>query len=134
MKRYSVNKYFKTEYGELQEFDIRIEENLEGQWVSYEDVSAIMGNYKKHNDALALDLQKAHGMLDAEVKMARALQKVLEDRDAKQGGASKQSIKPTFCDYVIGKHGSYPPCREPGTPYDVTMQALADCFAEWVEL
>lgn len=41
---------------------------------------------------------------------------------------------PTFRDYVIGKFGSYPPCRGNGTPYDVTVQALADCFAEWVEM
>ena len=42
--------------------------------------------------------------------------------------------KTTFRDYVISKHGSYPPCKERGTPYDVTVQALADCLAEWVEL
>lgn len=43
--------------------------------------------------------------------------------------------KPTFHDYVISKHGSYPPGKYiEGMRLDDSYQELCERFAEWVEM
>lgn len=128
MKRYNID-YDHTD----QCLDVR--EKMDGQWVRYEDVAHYIEALEFYSNPLMYEIPEDQKSIKnhegIEIATLEPAIKTYGHTIAERALSSNKK-KPSFRDYVISKHGSYPP--QPGVPFMVEAQALFDCFAEWVEM